>query len=485
METFFSLLERHADTQDTLVCVGLDPHPADLPHPTAEAALEFCLRLVRETARYAAAFKPNAAFFELYGPAGWAALKDVIAAVRAESHRLGSVIPVILDAKRGDIASTADAYARSTFEQLGAHAVTLSPYLGQDSLAPFLTDRERGVFVLCKTSNPGADEIQAVPVAAAGQPGVLYEYIAQRAQAWNTNGNLGLVVGATDPDAVRRVRAQAPGLWLLVPGVGAQGGDLAQTLRAGLRPDGLGVLINVSRSIARAARPREAVRDLRDEINGLKRQIAAGRPAASSVQRPASPITQLAADLVASQCVQFGSFTLKSGKQSPIYLDLRRLISHPASLRRAAQAYARLLEPLAFDRIAGLPYAALPIGTAVALEMARPLIYPRREVKDYGTQAAIEGHFQAGETIVVLDDLATTGGTKLEAIQKLEAAGLTVRDIVVLIDRQQGAAETLAAAGYTLRAVATLTELLPLWLASGAITPEQHAAVLAFLREGV
>lgn len=489
METFFTLLDRHVQTQSTLLCVGLDPHPQDLPAPTAEAALEYCRRLVRETARYAAAFKPNAAFFELYGPAGWEALQHVIQAVRDESRRLGSVIPVILDAKRGDIASTAEAYARSTFEKLGAHAVTLSPYLGRDAVEPFLTDRERGVFLLCKTSNPGADEIQSVTVETRDHaPLPLHEYIAQRAQAWNTAGNIGLVVGATDPEALRRVRAQAPGLWFLVPGVGTQGGDLAQTLAAGLRHDGFGLLINASRAIARAESPRTAARDLRDEINQLGRQMLDGRRPASisphpapSGQRPPSAIAQLAQDLVDSQCVKFGTFTLKSGKQSPIYLDLRRLVSHPALLRRAAQAYARKLESLAFERIAGLPYAALPIGTAVALETGRPLIYPRREAKAYGTRAAIEGDFQPGETAVVLDDLATTGDTKLEAIQKLEAAGLKVRDIVVLIDREQGARAVLQAAGYTLHAVATLRELLPHWRTSGAITAEQAAAVDAFL----
>lgn len=489
METFFSLLERHVQTQGTLLCVGLDPHPGDLPKPTAEAALDFCVRIVRETARFAAAFKPNAAFFEAYGPVGWEALKLVIEAVQEESHRQGSVIPIILDAKRGDIASTAEAYARSAFQQLGAHAVTLSPYLGRDALEPFLTDREKGAFVLCKTSNPGADEIQAVRVAGAdGRPHRLYEHIADCAQAWNTNGNLGLVVGATDPAALARVRARAPGLWFLVPGLGAQGGDLEAALHAGLRPDRMGLLINASRSIARAPKPREAARDLRDEINALRRQRTEARrqttddrPLASpAVHRPSSTVS-LAEDLIASQCVKFGTFTLKSGKPSPIYLDLRRLVAHPAILKRAAHAYAQVLAPLAFERIAGLPYAALPIGTAVALEMNIPLVYPRREVKDYGTKAAVEGDYQPGETVVVLDDLATTGGTKLEAIQKLEAVGLKVRDIVVLVDREQGARETLAAAGYRMHAVATLRELLDAWLASGAVTPEQHRSVLAFL----
>ncbi len=164
METFFSFLARRIDDCSSLLCVGLDPHPSDLPAPTAEAARDFSIRIIKGTSRYAAAFKPNAAFFEIYGAEGWTALKDVIAAVQAESDRLGSMIPVILDAKRGDIASTAEAYAQAAFKSLGAHAITLNPYLGKDSIDPFLGYKEKGVFLLCKTSNPGAADIQDLMV---------------------------------------------------------------------------------------------------------------------------------------------------------------------------------------------------------------------------------------------------------------------------------------------------------------------------------
>lgn len=274
METFFSLLEKRVDDCSSLLCVGLDPHPSDLPAPTAEAARTFCLRLVEATAPYAAAFKPNAAFFESYGPEGWAVLKEVIAAVRERSDRLGSMIPVILDAKRGDIASTADAYARSAFETLGAHAITLSPYLGRDSIDPFLAYKEKGVFLLCKTSNPGAGDLQDLELARA--PGSahtslrLYEYIAQLAQTWNTGNNLGLVVGATQPEALARVRAVAPDLWFLVPGVGAQGGDLATAMHAGLRSDGKGMLIPVARAISRADDPAKAAAGFRDDMINIQ-----------------------------------------------------------------------------------------------------------------------------------------------------------------------------------------------------------------------
>lgn len=479
METFFSLLDRHVRLCHSLLCVGLDPHPDDLPQASADAALDFCVRLVRETSRYAAAYKPNAAFFELYGPEGWLALRRVIEAVQEESQRTGSLIPVILDAKRGDIASTAEAYARSAFEKLGAHAITLSPYLGQDSLAPFLADRERGVFLLCKTSNPGASDVQDLALSD-GRP--LYEHVAQLARQWNANGNVGLVVGATQPEALSRVRALSPEVWILAPGVGAQGGDLETALRAGLRADGAGMLIPVSRAISRAANWNKAAAEWRDAIEHVRYAMTVDRRPWTAVgSRRSAVLTQLASALVESQCVRFGSFTLKSGLQSPIYLDLRRLISRPPILELAARAYAEVLGKLQFDRLAGLPYAALPIGTAVALEMNRPLIYPRREVKDYGTKAAIEGDYAAGETVVVLDDLATTGDTKIEAIRKLEAAGLKVHDVVVLIDREQGAREALAAAGYTLHAVTTLRELLALWRESGAVTAAQYDEVLEFL----
>jgi len=189
----------------------------------------------------------------------------------------------------------------------------------------------------------------------------------------------------------------------------------------------------------------------------------------------------LAADLVASGCVRFGEFKLKSGLVSPFYLDMRRLVSYPDALRRVARTYAGLLAGLTFDRLVGIPYAALPIGTAVALEMNRPLIYPRREAKAYGTKASIEGVYNAGEVAVIIDDLATTGDTKIETIRKLEDAGLVVRDITVLIDREQGAQDTLGKAGYAFHAVAKISDLLDQWRDSQAITPAQYSAVRAYL----
>ena len=271
METFFSFLEKRVDDCSSLLCVGLDPHSADLPHATAEAALKFCLNLVKKTAPYAAAFKPNAAFFEQYGPQGWSALRQVIEAIQQESQRLGSMIPVVLDAKRGDIASTAEAYAESAFVELGAHCITLSPYLGKDSIDPFLKNQEKGVFLLCKTSNPGSGDLQDLRLEGGD---LLHERVAILAGQWNTKNNVGLVVGATQPDALKRIRTLAPHLWFLAPGVGAQGGDLETALNAGLRPDGLGMLLPISRGISRAVDPAHAASDLRDQMLSIRYKIS-------------------------------------------------------------------------------------------------------------------------------------------------------------------------------------------------------------------
>ena len=467
--SFFSRLEQRARQIDSLLCVGLDPHHDDLPEASPAAARDFCLRLVEATADQALAFKPNAAFFEAFGPQGVQVLQEVIAAIPSE-------IPVLLDVKRGDIASTAQAYAQAAFQALGAQAVTLNPYLGYDFIAPFLEDAEHGAFLLCKTSNPGAADLQDLQVFAplqsgTTQPATVYQAVAALAQKWNTSDNLGLVVGATYPEALADVRRLAPDLWILAPGVGAQGGELAAALHAGLRIDGLGLLLPVSRAISRSANPRQAAENLRREIN-LQRQIVQASQTSEVKASPASLASKyqdLADGLLQFGCVKFGKFTLKSGLISPIYMDLRQLVSHPTLLSRAAVAYQEILAGLQFDRLAALPYAALPIGTAVSLLTNRPMIYPRKEAKSYGTQVEIEGEYQAGEQVAIIDDLATTGGSKFEAIDKLTAAGLTVKDVIVLIDRQSGASEALAAKGYRLHTVFTLTWLLDEWERSGKV----------------
>ncbi|MCX7030627.1 MAG: orotidine-5'-phosphate decarboxylase [Spirochaetes bacterium] len=474
---FFDRLAAACHKHDSLLCVGLDPPLEGIPDARL---VSYNRRIIDATADLACCFKPNIAYYEARGIPGMKALAQTVNLVRARG------LPVILDAKRGDISSVAAAYAKAAFERWNADAVTLSPFLGRDSVEPFTAYADRGVFLLCHTSNPSAREVQELETE--GMP--LYQLIAALASSWNRSGNVGLVVGATYPEEIARVRRAVSDLWFLLPGIGAQGGDLAACLEAGLRPDGLGVVVNVSRAIYQAADPRAAALDYRDRINETRRARRSAGAATGSAAAPGpasapaadqSLVDSIAVGLHALGAVRFGEFTLKSGQKSPLYLDLRLLVSDPALMRTVARAIAGLLSGLSYERIAAIPYGGLPIGQAVALETGRPLLYPRGEVKEYGTKKAIEGAFTPGETVVVLDDLVTTGGSKLEAIAPLAEAGLVVKDIVVLVDREQGGAEELAAHGYALHAVLTLGRLLDALVRRGAIDAETAAGVRSAL----
>ncbi|MBK9442183.1 MAG: orotidine-5'-phosphate decarboxylase [Comamonadaceae bacterium] len=230
---FIDMLRQAERQNGSLLCIGLDPDPAKFPADlknNASRIYDFCAGIVDATADLALAFKPQIAYFAAHRAEDQ--LERLIAHIRATAPQ----VPVILDAKRGDIGSTAEQYAIEAFERYGADAVTLSPFMGFDSVQPYLKHHGKGAFLLCRTSNPGGDDFQAQRLAnVAGSP-FLYEHIAQLAQGpWNLNGQLGLVVGATYPAEIERVRALAPTLPLLIPGVGAQGGDALATVVAGWR----------------------------------------------------------------------------------------------------------------------------------------------------------------------------------------------------------------------------------------------------------
>lgn len=273
--SFRTLLERHWRAGRSL-CVGLDPEwdrlPTSLrggdaePEARARAAAAFCTAIVGATHDLVCAFKPNAAFFEAFGPAGARALGEVVAAIRA----VAPDVPVIYDAKRGDIGSTNAGYVRDAFHRLGADAVTVHPYLGEEALRPFLDRADTGVIVLCRTSNPGAGEFQDLVVAGEAGPAPLYEIVARRvASVWNRNGNCALVVGATYPRELARVRAIVGDLPILVPGIGAQGGDLDATLAAGLTAAGSGLILSASRSVLYASAGYDYAAAARREVLAL------------------------------------------------------------------------------------------------------------------------------------------------------------------------------------------------------------------------
>ncbi len=245
-----------AQTQNaSLLCVGLDPDPARLPgawRGDASRLFDFCSAIVDATHDVVCAFKPQIAYFAAQRA------EDQLERLIAHIHRVAPAVPVILDAKRGDIGATAEQYAREAFERFDADALTLSPFMGLDSIEPYLRYAGKGLILLCRTSNPGGADLQGQQLASGEK---LYEHIARLAAgAWNSGGQLGLVVGATYPAELARVRELAPTLPLLVPGIGAQGGDAAATVRAGWRPEGP-VIVSSSRAVLYAFGERDAESD--------------------------------------------------------------------------------------------------------------------------------------------------------------------------------------------------------------------------------
>lgn len=271
--SFMQALKHRWTTADSLVCVGLDPEPAKFPArfaDDADAVFNFCRAIVDATAEYACAFKPQIAHFAALGA------EDALERLVAHIHQAHPGLPVILDSKRGDIGSTARHYASEAFDRYAADAVTANPYLGRDSVQPFLDHADRGVVILCRTSNPGAGDLQDLLVpdgSGGGRP--LYQHVAGLiAREWNGNGNCALVVGATWPEQLREVRAIVGDMPLLVPGVGAQGGDVEAVVTNAKSADGTGLVISSSRAILYASSRGDfaeaaagAARELRDAIN--------------------------------------------------------------------------------------------------------------------------------------------------------------------------------------------------------------------------
>jgi orotidine-5'-phosphate decarboxylase len=277
--TFLDML-RNAERQNgSLLCVGLDPEPAKFPDAIkgdASKIYDFCAAIVDATADLVIAFKPQIAYFAAHRA------EDQLERLMEHMRRTAPNVPVILDAKRGDIGSTAEQYAKEAFERYGADAVTLSPFMGWDSLQPYLKYHGKGAFLLCRTSNPGGDDFQPQRLMdLPGQPR-LYEHIAALAQGpWNLNGQLGLVVGATYPAEIERVRAVAPTVPLLIPGVGAQGGDAVATVKAGYRSVNgdttAPIVVNSSRAVLYASSGTDFAQAARAAANATRAQLQAAK----------------------------------------------------------------------------------------------------------------------------------------------------------------------------------------------------------------
>jgi len=475
---------------DTVLCIGLDPAFSKIDIEKqgkiacARIALEHNLRIIEATSPCAAAFKPNIAFYEALGEPGMATLRETLNSIPDD-------IPVIIDAKRGDISNTAEAYAQALFGELGADAITLSPYMGLDTLEPFLRWEERGVFVLCRTSNPGAGFLQDIMV----NDSPLYLEVAKQCAA--LPNEVGLVVAGNDLEALRRVRQVAPSAWFLSPGIGAQGGQADQAFSVGARGDGKGILVVVARAIADASEPSEAARGLRDlmrKARDVRLKVSPrveNAPSTNIVSRDTmnrDPMNEellslkreFVHALLSTKCFMLGEFILKAVNESLLY---RSQAAHRRSSCDEARgkAYAVLASECTYDCIAGIPAAGLPLATAAALETQKPMIWPRMPLKEHGTGNRIEGNYVVGEYALLLDDLITTGASKLEAIDILRSEGLRVEDLVVLIERGKEGRRDMERAGVRLHAFIHVLELFDILRQSGEIDADQYQKLFEFV----
>ena len=476
---FFDKLNAAIARNQSLLFVGLDPNPEMMPafissKGNTESIIsdlwDWLQFLIDETADLVCAYKPTLGFYQALGVQGLELLDQTLKAIPAH-------IPIILDAKHGDL-NTSTIFARTVFEQWRVDAITLTPYAGQDHVAPFLVYPGKAVFVLCCTSNPAASALQQYPTTEAP----LYLQIVKESKTWGTPEQLGLEVGTTAPDVLARIRTVAPERVILARSIWAEGGDLTKILSAGLNASGDGLLIPIPQDMLGSDQPSQQIRSLREEINQVRAQVVS-EGSTCSVWLPdvcllnQHPYLDLILQLYDIGCIMFGNFVQASGATFPYYVDLRKIISNPQIFHQILSAYADILKDLSFDRIAGIPYGSLPTATGLALHLNYPMIFPRKEVKAHGTRRLIEGNFHPGETVVVVDDILISGKSAMEGAQKLKSAGLKVHDIVVFMDHEQGVKDRLRENGYRGHAVLTISEITETLYQAGRINEEQLSAL--------
>ena len=487
MGFFVQLTDAIADRQSLLV-TGLDPNPEMLQSWAARRGLagrsflsqarHWIKAVIEATAPHVCAYKPSLGFYQALGPVGLELLLEVRDLVPRD-------LPLIIDAKHGDLNSSS-ALAHYLFKDLGADAVTLSPLAGQDIAAPFLLYPDKAVVMTCHSSNQAARQIQHYP----NEEAPLYLQIVRETQLWATPDQLLLEVGTSDPAILARVRSEAPERFLILRSLWGEEEKLDAMLQAGLGAAADGLLLPLPQNLL-------VEDDMASRAEALKLQIMAKRERwlensdrgdadtcalwLPGTQPAADPLEGLIVDLFDIGCLLFGEYVQASGAVFNYYVDLRQIISDPNLFHRVLHAYASELQGLHFDRIAGIPYGSLPTATGLSLQLHKPLIYPRKEVKAHGARRLIEGDFDAGDRVVVVDDILITGGSVLEGIAKLESSGLVVEDVVVFIDHggdhDRQARERLAAAGYRCHSVLNIEQITTVLHRAGRLSDAQAATL--------
>jgi uridine monophosphate synthetase len=472
---FMDKLQQAIACNQSLLFLGLDPNLEILPKRyqsdrIIESLWNWLENQIATTTDLVAAYKPTLGLYAALGAPGIELLQRTLAAIPKD-------IPIILDAKHGDI-NTSTILARTMFQDWGVDAVTLSPYSGQDHIAPFLVHPDKAVFILCTTSNPAAVALQEYP----NSENPLYLQVAQEAKNWGTPERVGLEVGTTSPEVLARVRQIAPERMILARSIWSEGGNLSDILASGLNSNGDGLLIPIPVDILITDSPRDKINLLREEVNESRTKVI-NEGSTCSLWLPdvcvlnKHPHLDLILQLYDLGCILFGSYVQASGATFPYYIDLRKIISHPQIFYQVLNAYADIIKDLEYDRIAGIPYGSLPTATGLALQMQKPMIFPRKEVKAHGTRRAIEGNFEAGEKVLVVDDILISGKSVMEGAEKIKAAGLEVNDIVVFIDHEGGVKDKLKANGYNAYSALTISEITETLYQAGRINEEQYLAL--------
>lgn len=502
--TFFLKLTEAIASRQSLLITGLDPNP-EMLHTWNRSrgggtgsflsqARRWIKAVIDATADHVCAVKPSLGFYQALGAVGIDLLREVRELVPPD-------LPLILDAKHADL-NSASALAHYLFHDLGVDAVSLSPLAGQDIAAPFLLHTDRAVVVTCHSSSPAARVLQHHP----DENDPFYLRVVRESQLWATPEQLLLEVGTSDPRILERVRAAAPEHVLILRSLWGREERLEALLQAGLTSAADGLLLPLPQNLLVEEGLAEGAAALKRQISAVRERVIAARspaadrcdlwlpqpaaaapaaepaaaapaaePAAAAL-RPdpsADPLAPLIVDLFDIGCLLFGDYVQASGAVFSYYIDLRRIISDPNLFHRVLHTYSELLQGLSFDRIAGIPYGSLPTATGLSLQLHKPLIYPRKEVKAHGARRQIEGDFREGETVVVVDDILITGGSVLDGIAKLASSGLVVRDVVVFIDHGGLARQRLAEAGYRTHAVLDIGRITAVLLAAGRLTPGQ------------
>ncbi|MBV5257573.1 bifunctional orotidine-5'-phosphate decarboxylase/orotate phosphoribosyltransferase [Synechococcus moorigangaii CMS01] len=462
--------------QKTLLVAGLDPNPEMLPLAWQRGDLLenlkiWLLGIIEQTQDLVCAYKPTLGFYQALGGPGLQLLETVLAHIPPE-------IPVILDAKHADL-NTSSLFAQASFESWCVDAVTLSAYPGQDHIAPFLRYADKGVFLQCRTSNPGARNIQDYP----NPQKPFYLHLIQEIKQWGTPEQLFLEIGSDRPEIFQQARRIAPERWILARSIWQRSENLEEIIHQGLNSDGSGLLIPIPNDDLSQADCRTPVTRLRGKIETIRRRYTPSNAHCDLLQAPtdfpaAHPEAELIVQLFDVGCLLFGEYVQASGATFSYYIDLRKIISNPQVFNQVLNAYGAIAQNLTFDRIAGIPYGSLPTATGLALKLNYPMIYPRKEVKAHGTRRVIEGHFEPGERILVVDDVLITGKSIVEGANKLESAGLTVGDMIVLIDHEGGVKAKIETHGYEIHAILTISEITETLFQAGRINKEQYQALL-------